>query len=115
MTDPNMQNFQGRLGRINRIHRAGGGFEADGTLGMSYYNSHRTKRRSYWLIKLALVLAAFLVILKVSMQLVIGEAAYADRISKLAAGTDSDRLGANILQVDPLSAAVTAQLKRIIH
>ena len=36
MYDPNMRDFYRRVGRIERTHAQGGGFEAAGTLGMTY-------------------------------------------------------------------------------
>lgn len=115
MNDPNMKNFEGRIGRINRIHRGGGGFEAEGALGMSYYNSQRPRRRRHRVVSLLIVLTIVMMTLKTGMQLVLGDSAYEERVKNMAAGSLSDRLGAFVLQADPVSLALARQFRQIIH
>ena len=114
MVDPNHDNFDGRLRRIERSHAGGAGFEAKGTLGQSYYTAHRPRRRSHRLISLALVIATVLLTLKASMQLAIGHDAYQFRVQTLREGSPVDRIGAMVLQVDPVSSAVADTMRKII-
>lgn len=116
MVDRNLQNFYGRLGRIENIHRAGGGFEADGTLGMSYYNSRRQRgrRRTGWLAPLALVAMAVLG-LKAAVHATIGEELYEERVAELRAGGGLHQAGAYVLQADPLTVAISEKIGALIN
>ncbi|WP_343079826.1 hypothetical protein [Ostreiculturibacter nitratireducens] len=107
MRDPNMKNFQGRLRRIESIHRSGGGFEAAGTLGHSYYtNLKRRRGASRWILPLALVLGA-VILVKGAVHAQIGAATYDSRIETMRAGDTADRIGAYVLQADPLTLFVS--------
>ncbi len=109
MVDRNLQNFYGRLGRIDKIHKAGGGFEAEGALGMSYYNARRRPvRRRGFLAPLVLVLMT-IVLIKASVHAAIGAEQYEDRIAVLRDGGMADRAGAYILQADPLTLLISEQ------
>jgi hypothetical protein len=114
MIDPNHDNFDGRLGRIERLHAAGAGFEAKGTLGKSYYTAHRQRRRSHRLLSLALVIATVLLTLKASMLLAVGSEAYDYRVQELRSGSTVDQIGAMVLQADPVSGFIAVQMRRII-
>lgn len=114
MVDRNLQNFYGRLGRIERIHAAGGGFEAEGTLGMSHYPRSDPRVRRFGLMgSLALVLMAVIAI-KAAVLATIGAVGYQDRIIRLQAGSTADHLGAYLLQADPLTVALAAQVRKIL-
>jgi hypothetical protein len=103
MQDPNWRDFQGRVGRIVRTHERGAGFEAAGTLGMSHYTQQRTRRRRLtWAMPVALVLMT-VVGIKAAVLTSIGDDAYGERIAALNAGGTADRIGAYILQADPLT------------
>jgi hypothetical protein len=113
MADPNMRNFYRRVGRIERMHEQGAGFEAAGTLGMSYYNSlKRSRRRMTWLMPVALVLAT-IVVMKATILVNIGPEAYAERVAGLEAGTLADRMGAYVLQADPITQWLATALDRL--
>lgn len=116
MVDRNLQNFYGRLGRIEDIHRAGGGFEADGTLGMSYYNSRRRqgRRRIGVLGPLALIAMSVLG-LKAAVHATIGAELYEARVAELRAGDGVYRAGAYVLQADPLTVAISEKIGALIN
>ncbi|MCB2127990.1 MAG: hypothetical protein KDE03_02645 [Rhodobacteraceae bacterium] len=116
MVDRNMQRFYGRLGRIERIHEAGGGFEAEGTLGMSYYNRLKrpARRRLGLFAPLVMVLVA-VVVIKATVHTVIGPDLYQERIAALRDGTAVGAAGAYVLQADPLTVAVSDGLRALIH
>lgn len=114
MVDRNLERFYGRIGRIEKIHHEGGGFEADGTLGMSYYNSlkqPRVRRRGF-LAPLVLVLMT-VVVIKSVVHATIGAQVYDDRITTLRDGPYVDRVGAYILQADPVTQMLSSQIKRV--
>jgi hypothetical protein len=106
-----MKDFYMRIGRIEKTHRAGGGFEAAGTLGMSYYNSLKVqRRRGTWMMPVALVLMTILAI-KSAVLANIGEQTYGERIVALKNGDAADRIGAYILQADPLTRYAAGMIK----
>ncbi|MFZ5751072.1 MAG: hypothetical protein ACOY5U_08380 [Pseudomonadota bacterium] len=108
--DPQLRDFYGRIDRIEKIHEAGGGFEAAGTLGLSHYTRQRRSRRHRnWLFPLVLVMAS-IVAVKAVVLARIGAEAYAQRVAVLAAGDTADRVGAYVLQADPLTVQVAALL-----
>ncbi len=114
MVDRNLRDFQGRVGRIERTHDAGGGFEADGALGMSYYRSRRRLRvpRLPGMIFMSVLI---LFMLKAGLHVVIGAEAYDQKVSTLRAGSEMDRFGSYLLQADPVTLGIAAQMRRIIH
>jgi hypothetical protein len=115
MLDPNRSSFKGRLGRIERTHDAGGGFEADGALGMSYYNSHRRRIRRPRALGILIVAAIVLFGLKAGMHVAIGADAYNYKVAALQAGTDVDRVGAWLLRADPVTLAIAGQIRRVLN
>lgn len=111
MADPNMSNFYQRVSRIERMHRNGLGFEAAGTLGMSYYNNlRRPRRRAHLVMPMMLVLSA-IVGIKAAVLSNVGTESYAMRIALLENGDAADRIGAYVLQADPLTTTVAAMLR----
>lgn len=111
MLDPNLRDFQGRVARIEKTHAAGGGFEADGTLGMYYYNGLKVqRRRGTWIFPVALVFAT-VIALKAAVLAAIGVAAYAERIASLRSGGMIDVMGAWVLQADPVTVKLSALMQ----
>lgn len=109
--DPNLVDFYGRVARIENARALGFGFEADGTLGRSHY-SRPIKRNRSLLRPVVFVLAACW-ILKGMILYTIGEQTYVDRVARLETGQDFDRLGAWLMQADPVTVAIAAQLARL--
>lgn len=113
MIDPNMRNFHGRLNRIEHIHSSGGGFEANGTLGMSYYNGLKSGRRRRTVLRpIALVVMAVMVI-KGGVLASIGDETYAQRIEALRTGGTADKLGAYVLQADPMTQVLADMFRSV--
>ncbi|MEZ5778953.1 MAG: hypothetical protein R3E44_11395 [Paracoccaceae bacterium] len=114
MVDRNLQNFYGRLGRIERIHDSGGGFEAEGTLGMSYYNKHRRRTRvgrRGWLAPLVLIVCT-VVAIKALVHSVVGPETYSERVAALQSGTEIEKFAAYVLQADPLTVGLSSQIRQ---
>lgn len=113
MDDPNMTDFQGRVGRISGMHARGGGFEAEGTLGKQAFTVRRTRvPRFLRIIPAAVLVAVVLVGLKAGFELTLGSDLYAAKVALLREGSDMDKLGAVILQPDPLSARLVDLIHR---
>jgi hypothetical protein len=114
MVDRNRDDFQGRIGRIERIHDKGGGFEADGTLGMTYYNARRRRARlPRWPLTLLVVLVVLL-LLKAGLHVAIGGGAYDHRVAALRQGSKVEQIGAWLLQADPATLALAERMRRLL-
>jgi uncharacterized membrane protein YhaH (DUF805 family) len=113
MVDRNRMNFQGRIGRIEKVHDRGGGSEAPGTLGMTYYNARRRRRRfPRWPLTI-LVMLAILFLLKAMLHVSIGSSAYDYKVAALRNGTGLDRTGALLLQADPVTLLIADRIRWI--
>lgn len=113
MVDRNRMDFQGRIGRIDRVHDRGGGSEAPGTLGMTYYNAHRHRRRfPRWPLTIVVMLA-ILFLLKAMLHVTIGPSAYDYKVASLRNGTGLDRAGALLLQADPVTLLLADRIRWI--
>jgi hypothetical protein len=115
MVDRNMQNFYGRLGRIERTHEAGGGFEADGTLGMSYYRARRRPARRFGLLGPLVLVAMTVIAIKAAVLGTIGPERYEERLAALRSGSSVEQGGAWVLQADPMTAALAERLRAAIY
>lgn len=105
------QTFSGRLHRIEDIHNAGGGSEASGTLGKSFYTTHRKRRlRLPRLLLLAVFLLIAFVAIKVALMATLGVSAYQTRLNDLRHGDWVDQLAALVLSVDPVTRVVAEQV-----
>ena len=111
MSDPNRANFSDRIGRINKIHRAGGGFEAEGTLGKSDYKAYasRTRRRSRG-VGLPLFLIAALLFIKAEAYTTVGPDAYTQKVASIGQQSLTGQLGAWLLQPDPVTTTIATRL-----
>lgn len=108
MADPNLRDFYGRIYRIQKRHRRGGGFEATGTLGRSYFVAPPT--RSINIIRPLIMVAISVTMIKVLMLAAIGPADYATRIAGLEAGSTIDRIGAVVMTVDPVTGFLAGKI-----
>ncbi|MBD3765947.1 MAG: hypothetical protein IE927_14830 [Rhodobacterales bacterium] len=112
MADPNLHDFQQRVARISADRARGRAFEAEGTLGLSRLAPPPRRRRPL-LGPLAFVLCCGIG-LKAALLAEVGQDSYADRVARLAAGDGIDRLGAALMQPDPVSLALARGLQRLL-
>ena len=115
MVDRNLEKFYNRVGRIERIHQEGGGFEADGTLGLKYYNSQKHPRRRRGLLGPVVLVMMTVVGIKAAVHTTIGAEVYDERIAALWEGPLIDQVGAYVLQADPLTLALADQFRWIFE
>lgn len=108
MVDPQLQDFYGRVARIEAARRKGYGFEAAGTVGRSHYS--RQTRRHLPIIRPLLIVALCVIGLKSIIHYNIGDDTYRDRVAQLQAGEGFDRLGGYVMATDPVTLWVSDRL-----
>ncbi|MBY6046578.1 hypothetical protein KUV47_09850 [Vannielia litorea] len=113
MADPTMQNFAGRIRRIEKIHRRGGGFEATGTLGQSFYT--RSKRVKRPVLRPALTVLTVFLCFKALTLAHLGTADYTARLDGLRTGNNVQKVGAHLMAIDPITQAAAAGIKPLLR
>ncbi|WP_074254901.1 hypothetical protein [Vannielia litorea] len=113
MADPIMQNFAGRIRRIEKIHRKGGGFEAAGTLGQSFYT--RTKRTRRPVLRPALTVLTVFLVFKAMTLAHLGSADYTARLDGLRTGNTVQQVGAHLMAIDPITQAAAAGIRPLLR
>ncbi|MDN5786879.1 hypothetical protein [Pseudorhodobacter sp.] len=111
MYDPNIKDFYERVGRLNKAHAAGFGFEGVGVLGRSYY--YRPQRKS----KLKLMIPVVFIVmsgfaLKGAIHYSVGAQTYGNRVAELQNGEGFDKLGAAIMAPDRLTLWVSDVIRK---
>lgn len=109
--DPNLNEFYGRVARIEKAHAKGYGFEAQGTLGRS---STWKRDRSLWrFVKPLLLVLVVGLGLKGVIHHYIGAELYQERVAKLRAGEGFDRIGGALMQADAATVAISSALAAV--
>lgn len=101
MRDPQAAVFNKRLRRIDRIHRRGGGFEASGTLGQSYYTNSRKPKTS--IPRVLIYTAGIIFGAKTLLISNLGLDDYLGRVSNLEKGSLVEQAGAVLMRADPVT------------
>lgn len=109
--DPNLNEFHGRVKRIEKLHRKGYGFEAAGTLGRSA--TYRRERSWGRLLRSLAVVVAMGFALKGAILFQVGQDTYETRVAQLATGTGFDPLAASLMSADPVTKLVAAFLGEV--
>lgn len=112
MAGPNMNEFYGRVARIEKMRAKGYGFEAEGTLGRSHYLKPAPRRRSVLVPGLFLVLCAIL--LKGVMYQQLGDVTYNSRVADLMAGDGVEKVGGWMMQADPLTLYTSDKIEALL-
>ncbi len=110
MKDPNLDEFYDRVAKIERDHSKGYGMEAAGTLGRS--SSKRRASRQIPVLAPLLVILVCGFALKGFLHARIGEQVYDERVAQLQAGQTIDQIGAFLMKADPVTLALSAQIKK---
>ncbi|MFD2174637.1 hypothetical protein [Rhodobacter lacus] len=115
MSDTGRTTFADRLERIDTIHAAGGAFEAEGSLGRSYFDARRPReRRTLPVRALALMLVGAL-LFKGALLAQIGTETYDRRVAELQAGSALDRVGGWAMQADAPTRWIAAELRTLLY
>ncbi|NJM84370.1 MAG: hypothetical protein HC844_19705 [Tabrizicola sp.] len=110
--DPNLNDFYGRVARIEKAHAKGYGFEAAGTMSRSA--TYGRKRRSFKFMKPLLLALAVGAVLKGTIHYYVGSQTYQTRVDALALGDGFDPAGAWLMQADPVSLWISTKLQEIV-
>lgn len=110
MTDRKRSEFYQRLDRLEDKERnlTKGYVITVNQDGLIVAKPKRNRPRFPWFGLLAV--AAFLVFFKATLILVIGEASYSDRVSRLSDGNFLEKTGAFVMQVDPVAKLIADQI-----
>lgn len=111
MADSNMTDFYRRVSRIQKMRAKGYGFEAEGTLGRSFYYRPAARRRSVLGPIVFVLLCAFL--MKGLMYHEVGAQTYNDRVALLLAGEGVDHVGGLIMQAEPVTIFIAEKLDQL--
>jgi ABC-type uncharacterized transport system permease subunit len=109
--DPNLNEFYGRVSRIERLHRKGYGFEAAGTLGRSA--TYRRQRSFGRMLRSLFVVVAMGFALKGAIHFYVGADTYDHRVGQLATGTGFDPLAAALMSADPVTRLFSSFLGEV--
>lgn len=112
MADPNLVDFYGRVARFERARANGYGFDAEGTLGRSYFLKKSPPRRAFKRTALMVVLCIFG--MKGAVLQSVGAVSYNDRVASLQAGEGFDRLGGWLMQADPVTLFVADKITQAL-
>lgn len=111
MSDPNLDDFYRRVARIEQDRAKGYGFEANGTLGRSHYL--RPVQRRVPILRYLILVFVCAFGLKVAILYNVSPEFYDARIARLQAGHEVDRLGAWLMQADPVTVWVATQIASV--
>lgn len=112
MADSNMTDFYRRVSRIEKMRAKGYGFEADGTLGRSYYTRPKAQRRS--VLGPILFVAFCVFLMKGVMYHEVGADTYNERVASLMAGSGVDHAGGWVMQADQVTIFIAAKLDALL-
>lgn len=114
MADPQMKEFAGRLRRIEKTQRRGGGFEATGTLGQSHYSRAARRRNRRSPLRPLVTFVTVIVIFKGFLLASLGAATYGSKIDALREGTIVEQIGAYVMTMDPFSKSIATLIAPLL-
>ena len=115
MSDHGLKSFEKRLARIDRIHAAGGAFEATGALGRSYFDSMRPRSRRAIPFRAIALLFVGALLFKGAIFAQLGAETYDARVGALAQGTLPEQVGAWVLHADPVTRGIGDLLHGLLY
>jgi hypothetical protein len=111
MSDPNLDDFYGRVGRIQQAHAQGLGFEAAGALGRSDFRRKPVKRRPK--LRAFIFVVSFAIGLKGALYHQIGADRYDARVASLEQSGGAGTIQAFLMQADPITVFLADQMQRL--
>ena len=114
MSDQGLKSFESRLAQIDKIHAAGGAFEATGALGRAYFDSVRPKPRKHLPLRAIALLFFGALLFKGALFAQIGAEAYDTRVATLASGSMVEQIGGWVLKADPATQVIGGLIHAIL-
>ena len=103
--------FNSRLRRLEKAHRKGYGFEAQGTLGRS--STYKREIRLGKILRIALIALALAWVMKGVILFNVGDTLYNQRVAGLAMGNDLDPVAATIMAPDLVTRLIASFLGEV--
>lgn len=113
MSDPNLEDFYTRVGRIERAHSMGYGFEAPDTLGRSFYRRMPVRRRPVFRIGVFLFCACFG--MKGAIHYHMGEGAFERRVAEIEARGGLDAVQGFLMRPEPITRLVSQGIALVVE
>lgn len=113
MSDPNLKDFYSRVGRIEQAHSMGLGFEAEGTLGRSFYRRTPVRRRPVF--RIGIFLLAFCFGIKGAIHYHMGAEAYDRRVAEIEARGGLDAVQGFLMRSEPLTRLVSHGIDVVVE
>lgn len=113
MSDPNLNDFYMRVGRIERAHALGYGFEADGTLGRSAYRRIPVKRRPIF--RIGVFLFCFCFGMKGAIHYHMGAEAFDARVAQIEARGGFDAVQGFLMRSEPVTAMISKGIGIVVE
>lgn len=114
VSDVQHREFCDRLRKIEKIHRRGGGFEAEGTLGQSYY-TRRARRAARPILRPMLAFVAIVLTVKAIAAASMPAEDYAARVEALRAGSIGQQASAFVMAPDPVSQTLAGWIAPLLY
>lgn len=112
MSDPNLNDFYSRVGRIEQAHAMGLGFEAEGTLGRSFYRRLPVKRRPVF--RTGIFLICFCLGLKGALHYHMGAKGYDARVAEIESRGGFDAVQGFFLRSEPVTEAISGLISVVV-
>ncbi|RID91692.1 hypothetical protein D2N39_10590 [Gemmobacter lutimaris] len=112
MAEQDLSEFYARVARVEKARVKGYGFEADGTLGRSYYYRPRQRRRR--ILGPLLMLGLCFFGLKGAMHHQIGRDSFQNRVVAMQAAQGFERFGGFLMQADPVTLWISEQFDKYL-
>lgn len=113
MSDPNMNEFYSRVGRIEQAHAQGFGFEAEGTLGRSHYRRLPVRRRPIF--RVGVFLFCFCFGMKGAVHYHLGAEGYDRRIATIEARGGFDAVQGFLMRSDPVTEMISKGIDIVVE
>ncbi len=116
MPNQELAEFYGRVAHFEKARAQGYGFEAPGTLGRKYFDRfHKTGRKRRPVVMPLLIVAICTFGLKAAIHAKVGATAYNDRVAAMQSLDGVSRLGAALMQVDPITLYLSEKLVKVLR
>ena len=113
MSDPNLEDFYVRVGRIERSHSMGYGFEAPDTLGRSFYRRLPVRRRPVF--RIGVFLFCFCFGMKGAIHYHMGAEAFDARVEAIDARGGFDAMQAFLMRSEPVTELVSGVIATVVE